>query len=148
MPYLLLCFCCVRCISCMCVWVSDNARFSTLPCAPQFCIFHARILITHSKNAYHDNLCSFCFPIPGHFLLSHTHTRAHAHMHYANICICLSARYMQFPCMFNMINFCNNSIGITRQQQLFHHALHAQWQFNARVATTLSTSYMCVGALH
>jgi len=37
--------------------------------------------------------------------------------------------------MFNMINFCNNSIGITRQQQLFHHALHAQLQYRARVAT-------------
>jgi len=47
-------------------------------------------------------------------------------------------RYMQFPCMFNMINFCNNSIGITRQQQLFHHALHAQWQHRARVATKLT----------
>lgn len=65
---------------------------------------------------------------------THTHTGTLCKYMYMSAC----TRYMQFPCMFNMINFCNNSIGITRQQQLFHHALHAQWQFNARVATSIA----------
>jgi len=85
----------------------------------QFCI-----LITHSKNAYNDIIFSVA-PVrpwtPFAYICVHMLMQICCCM--GCVCLCVCVR-VQFPCMFNMINFCNNSIGITRQQQLFHHAFH------------------------